>query len=55
MLCKAIYEVPYLYMELAFLSMILSFSLEEQAVVGIYIPRKKPILGSTNSSAFLFC
>lgn len=34
MLCKAIYEVPYLRMESCFLLMILSFSLGEQAVVG---------------------
>lgn len=33
--------------------MILSFSLGEQAVVGIPIPRKNPILGSTNSSTLL--
>lgn len=33
--------------------MILSFSLGEQAVVGIPIPRKKPILGSANSSTLL--
>lgn len=33
--------------------MIPSFSLGEQAVVGIYIPRKNPILGSTDSSTLL--
>lgn len=33
--------------------MILSFSLGEQAVVGIPITRKNPILGSTNSSTLL--
>lgn len=48
-------SIPYLLHGTCFLSMILSFSLGEQAVVGIPIPRKNPILGSANSSAFLLC
>lgn len=48
-------SIPYLLHRTCFLSMILSFSLGEQAVVGIYIPRKNPILGKTNCSSFLLC
>lgn len=48
-------SIPYLLHGTCFLSMILSFSLGGQAVGSIYIPRKKPVLGSTNSSTFLLC